>query len=431
MAPVLLCPECGAKHPLDGVNGSAFPCKGCGRTLKVPQQVPTPAVASMPARRGIPICRWPRQGGGSTRVLPTRRRLPRASGPPVAHARVAPVCRDAGRTGGLPAPPPPLVRPRSVRRRRRVGCVSALDRRGAARVHRRVRLRAEIIGVLTTNQIEDVALTEGLARFVPIARLLPFVALVTAGLVHGGVYGIAGPRARPRMLGGIEYQTPSAFGERRTERPRRLGVSRQRRSRTRSARPSPARASGSRYALVNDLARGGKVEIRGLELARVVFGEDDAAVPAQHARPSALSITSVPAARIASIARRRRIARVRVVRRSRVRAASSNRSASANRRMRASSGAYSRAGSCCSACRVASASARYSSSLTCRRQDSSRRRAARERKAAPRRAPRTWRCGGRTAAAEPRLRSPRARSEPRRWSGTARGSRRRRRASRA
>ena len=31
MAPVLLCPECGEKHPLDDAGGSAFPCKGCGR----------------------------------------------------------------------------------------------------------------------------------------------------------------------------------------------------------------------------------------------------------------------------------------------------------------------------------------------------------------------------------------------------------------
>ena len=37
MAPVLLCPECGTKHPLDNVAANAsFPCTGCGRTLKVP-----------------------------------------------------------------------------------------------------------------------------------------------------------------------------------------------------------------------------------------------------------------------------------------------------------------------------------------------------------------------------------------------------------
>ena len=36
----------------------------------------------------------------------------------------------------------------------------------------------------------DVALAEGWHRFWPIVRLLPFVAVATAGLVHGGVYGI-------------------------------------------------------------------------------------------------------------------------------------------------------------------------------------------------------------------------------------------------
>ena len=36
MAPVLHCPECGTKHPLDGVGGVGVPVHGCGRTLKVP-----------------------------------------------------------------------------------------------------------------------------------------------------------------------------------------------------------------------------------------------------------------------------------------------------------------------------------------------------------------------------------------------------------
>src|SRR5580765_1026471 len=69
MAPVLLCPECGEKHPLDGIGGSAFPCKGCGRTLKVPQQVPTPA--GVGAAGADPDLPWPQSGGStSTRVLP-------------------------------------------------------------------------------------------------------------------------------------------------------------------------------------------------------------------------------------------------------------------------------------------------------------------------------------------------------------------------
>jgi hypothetical protein len=55
---------------------------------------------------------------------------------------------------------------------------------------------AQVIGVLNSDQLEDVALSEGWTRFMPIARLLPFVALVTAGLVQGGVYGLTRLRAR-------------------------------------------------------------------------------------------------------------------------------------------------------------------------------------------------------------------------------------------
>jgi hypothetical protein len=55
---------------------------------------------------------------------------------------------------------------------------------------------ARLVGVLSTNNITDVALAEGWSRFWPIARLLPFVALVTAGIVHGGAFGIAEFRAR-------------------------------------------------------------------------------------------------------------------------------------------------------------------------------------------------------------------------------------------
>ena len=54
---------------------------------------------------------------------------------------------------------------------------------------------AKAFGLLTTNEITDVALAEGWHRFVPIARLVPFVALVTAAIVHGGAYGIARVRA--------------------------------------------------------------------------------------------------------------------------------------------------------------------------------------------------------------------------------------------
>src|SRR5262245_36993721 len=48
MAPVLQCPDCGSKHPIDAASGaSAFSCSGCGRQLKVPPQF-LPAPAAVP-----------------------------------------------------------------------------------------------------------------------------------------------------------------------------------------------------------------------------------------------------------------------------------------------------------------------------------------------------------------------------------------------
>ena len=55
---------------------------------------------------------------------------------------------------------------------------------------------ARAAGFLTTSDITDVALAEGWRRFMPIVRLLPFVAIVTALIVTGGVYGLARMRAQ-------------------------------------------------------------------------------------------------------------------------------------------------------------------------------------------------------------------------------------------
>ena len=43
---------------------------------------------------------------------------------------------------------------------------------------------ARAFGMLSSNQLEDVFLETGWSRFWPVARLLPFVALVTASIVH-------------------------------------------------------------------------------------------------------------------------------------------------------------------------------------------------------------------------------------------------------
>jgi hypothetical protein len=59
-------------------------------------------------------------------------------------------------------------------------------------------LVARALSLFTTNQLSDLFLANNTGRFWPVARLLPFVALVTAALVQGGVYGLARVRGRSR-----------------------------------------------------------------------------------------------------------------------------------------------------------------------------------------------------------------------------------------
>ena len=86
---------------------------------------------------------------------------------------------------------------------------------------------ARAFGLLTTNDVTDVALAEGWHRFVPIGRLVPFVALVIAGLVQGGAYGMARYRATKNSADGTSS---------RPSRPTRPGAPRP------SARPSPGKS---------------------------------------------------------------------------------------------------------------------------------------------------------------------------------------------
>ena len=95
MAPVLQCPECGTKHPLDSVGaGSAFPCSGCGRTLKVPAA----GRAMVPPR--------PPVDAGSAAVP---RAAPPAAGAAAALDRDATACSPPGAAVDRP---PPRCRPR-------------------------------------------------------------------------------------------------------------------------------------------------------------------------------------------------------------------------------------------------------------------------------------------------------------------------------
>jgi hypothetical protein len=65
-------------------------------------------------------------------------------------------------------------------------------------------LIARGLSVFTTNQLSDVFLANDNARFWPVARLLPFVALLTATFVQAGVYFLArlrGKRGASRPAG--------------------------------------------------------------------------------------------------------------------------------------------------------------------------------------------------------------------------------------
>jgi hypothetical protein len=55
---------------------------------------------------------------------------------------------------------------------------------------------ARSFGWFTTNELSDVFLANNTGRFWPVVRLLPFVALMTALLVHGGVLLLARRRVR-------------------------------------------------------------------------------------------------------------------------------------------------------------------------------------------------------------------------------------------
>ena len=181
MAPVLQCPDCGEKHPLAQVPTSgAFPCQGCGRVLKVPEVVGQRVEAARP----VPVASAVASPAAPTPV------------DPMATRAVPPVDEQA-----LSA-----LSPRSSRRPiTRLGHVPWWMRLllwfiAVPLAFLLVFLVARAFSVFTTNQLSDLFLANDTSRFWPVARLLPFVALLTASFVQGGVYLLA--RLRGRRGGG-------------------------------------------------------------------------------------------------------------------------------------------------------------------------------------------------------------------------------------
>lgn len=196
MAPVLQCPDCGTKHPLASVpEAGTFACRGCGRTLKVPEVVPrtagsgsapvTPpaAAAAPPATAATPQSSPAREPSVAAAPAPATRAMPAAAERSVDPPRPIPKAVLG---------PSPTFAPVPVWMRFLLWVV-ALPLSFFV-----VFLLARATGLFTSSQLSDVFLANGGNRFWPIIRILPFVALLTAALVHGGVYAIARQRGRRR-----------------------------------------------------------------------------------------------------------------------------------------------------------------------------------------------------------------------------------------
>jgi hypothetical protein len=164
MAPVLQCPDCNTKHPIDvASDAAAFRCSGCGRTLKVPEQFR--AVASLPPST---------PSAGRDATITTERVAPSRNGQRTLSRR-----KVRAQAGVVPFPIRLAIWIVAVP----LGFLIVF---GFARV----------FGVLSSTQLEDVFLETGWDRFWPVARLLPFVALVTASIVHFTILYLSKWRAR-------------------------------------------------------------------------------------------------------------------------------------------------------------------------------------------------------------------------------------------
>ena len=194
MAPVLQCPECGTKHPLGEVpDAGKFPCTGCGRQLKVPEMAPRGAGAGAPGPAPVvpPVAANPTV---AQPVQPQPQPAPPVQPPPA--TRMMPVVEQNRPAAAAPASSAPKPVTASAFApvpiwMRAILWVLALPISFVI-----VFLFARAIGVLTTNQLTDIYLAPGTGRFWPVARLLPFVALLTAVLVQGGVIALSRRRGR-------------------------------------------------------------------------------------------------------------------------------------------------------------------------------------------------------------------------------------------
>ena len=202
--PMLQCPDCGARHDLGGLgDAETFRCDGCSRALKVPLQI-------REARA---------RGGDATQVMAvTARSRSQAVANELGAHGVAPGAAGSTRTTGAASGSAgrsswlsfgSTTSPVSLWLRLAVWCIAVpvglFIVFGGARS----------MGWVTMDQLIKTFTGQGWDRFAPIARLLPFAALVSATIVQASVAGLERRIKRTVVSGGV---TPGASDERRSAR---------------------------------------------------------------------------------------------------------------------------------------------------------------------------------------------------------------------
>ena len=185
MPPVLRCPECGHRHPAATVpDADTFRCQSCGRALKVPTRL----------RELVTT--------GSHAAIKTE-----AEPADTAAARPIGDSDHRSRSRGAELLPP-LERRRDTPRLRPLGIgwrlliwIVAMPVGAAIGA-----VVADAFGLITAEQLEDAFLDTGLARFAPLARLVPIWALATALFVTG-VVGLTEAWRRRRYARRVEAES--------------------------------------------------------------------------------------------------------------------------------------------------------------------------------------------------------------------------------
>ncbi|HEY3723666.1 MAG TPA: hypothetical protein VGN59_09955 [Acidimicrobiia bacterium] len=176
MASALQCPACGHKHRLTGLSGEpVFACEECGRLLKTPVEYRRPD-PSTPAEAPRPngSARSRRGGSPSRQPVPARPAARAAPAAPRAAAAATPPRRRRG-----PRPPATIAVPLQI-----LAWVAAVLLGGII-----VRYLARWTGLLTGDSVIDIITGSGWGRYLRLFALVPFWALVSAGLMTAFVEG--------------------------------------------------------------------------------------------------------------------------------------------------------------------------------------------------------------------------------------------------